>query len=173
MLALGPADSGTGAPAPVLRRHAGVTVRGLTELGYRVALLARQPEIGEGRLAPVELTRWHGAVARGLGLAADRSFYVCPHSAAAERRCDCAPPAPGLLVRAAAEQAIDLRRSFVVARDWNWVRAARRAGARSIGLREPQGREADRPAADYEVSGVGGVLPVVRAVRESELSAGG
>lgn len=55
--------------------------------------------------------------------------YVCPHAADS---CQCRKPAPGMLLRAAADLGINLRRSFVVGDSISDVRAGLAVGATSV-----------------------------------------
>lgn len=55
--------------------------------------------------------------------------YVCPHAA---NSCDCRKPAPGMLLRAAVDFGIDLRRSFVVGDSMTDVRAGLAVGATTV-----------------------------------------
>ena len=64
-------------------------------------------------------------------------FYYCPHHPngvipALSIACDCRKPAPGLLLRAAAERNVDLARSWFIGDILNDVEAGRRAGCRTI-----------------------------------------
>ena len=64
-------------------------------------------------------------------------FYYCPHHPRGgvpgyAVACDCRKPAPGLLLRAAAELGLDLRRSWLVGDILDDVEAGRRAGCRTV-----------------------------------------
>ena len=94
-----------------------------------------------------------------LGLAAINSvlrhhvdvdaLYVCPHDN--DDGCSCRKPKPGMLLRAAAELSLDLRRSFMVGDRWSDVAAGREAGCRTVYIdRGYQEKQADGP--DHVVS---------------------
>lgn len=55
--------------------------------------------------------------------------YVCPHAA---NCCDCRKPAPGMLLRAAADFSINLHRSFVVGDSITDVQAGLAVGATTV-----------------------------------------
>jgi D-glycero-D-manno-heptose 1,7-bisphosphate phosphatase len=65
------------------------------------------------------------------------SFYYCPHHAQgviAQYRleCECRKPKPGMLLRAAGELGIDLRRSLMVGDKISDIAAGKSAGTRSV-----------------------------------------
>jgi HAD superfamily hydrolase (TIGR01662 family) len=64
-------------------------------------------------------------------------FYYCPHYPngsvpAFATICDCRKPAPGMLLKAAREQDIDLTRSWLVGDILDDIEAGRRAGCRTV-----------------------------------------
>src|SRR4051794_18945963 len=64
-------------------------------------------------------------------------FYYCPHHpqgkiAGYTAECNCRKPAPGMILRAAAELGLDLDRSWMVGDILDDVEAGHRAGCRSI-----------------------------------------
>jgi D-glycero-D-manno-heptose 1,7-bisphosphate phosphatase len=58
------------------------------------------------------------------------SIEVCEHDDA--DRCSCRKPLPGLLMRAAERDGIELAESFMVGDRWRDIEAGRRAGCRSL-----------------------------------------
>lgn len=58
------------------------------------------------------------------------AIYVCTH--APEENCPCRKPKPGLLLQAAAELDLDLRRSYFVGDRFNDLETAARVGAKGI-----------------------------------------
>ncbi|MGB3296549.1 MAG: HAD family hydrolase [Phormidesmis sp.] len=64
-------------------------------------------------------------------------FYYCPHHpqgtvARYATACECRKPEPGLLLKAAADHAVDLSRSWMIGDILNDVEAGHRAGCRSV-----------------------------------------
>lgn len=121
-------------PAQIrLVRRAGPALASLASSGYALVVVTNQPGIAQGRFAPSAL---EGVRARidellsryGVALA---GFYHCPHDGGEARPCACRKPAPGMLVRAAAEMEIDLARSWMLGDILDDVEAGRRAGCRS------------------------------------------
>ena len=74
-------------------------------------------------------------------------FYYCPHHP--DERCACRKPEPGLLVEAAHDFGVDLRRSFVVGDKDIDMRLARAVGAK--GILVLTGRDDASPYADFTV----------------------
>ncbi len=78
-------------------------------------------------------------IARAGGPLLD-AFYVCPHHPNAtlpeyRKVCDCRKPRPGMLLQAAKDWNIDLKRSFMVGDRITDVIAGARAGCRTVLLR--------------------------------------
>ena len=107
--------------------------------GFRLVVITNQSGVARGRfgieaLEPVEDRLRELLAELGVPLA---GFWFCPHhpdGAVAEYAipCDCRKPAPGMVVRAAAELGIDLARSWFVGDILNDVEAGHRAGCRTI-----------------------------------------
>ncbi len=111
----------------------------LARLGYRLIVVSNQAGLALGRFdeAALEAAWRHLA---GLLAAQDVTldhFYYCPHHpegsvGALATACTCRKPAPGMLLRAAAEHGIDLASSWMVGDILNDVEAGRRAGCRTV-----------------------------------------
>lgn len=64
-------------------------------------------------------------------------FYYCPHHPEGKNKsfaihCDCRKPLPGLIIKAAEEQKIDLAASWMIGDILNDVEAGNRAGCRTV-----------------------------------------
>jgi len=87
-----------------------------------------------------------------LGTRVD-AYYACPHLPDAQeaRRpeyvvdCDCRKPRPGLLLRAAADMAIDLADSWMIGDSWRDVAAGHAAGVRTVRLAADPEHDQPRP----------------------------
>lgn len=79
-----------------------------------IVVVTNQSVIGRGLASAEEVDRIHDRLREALLVSGVRqlSIYVCPH--APEDSCECRKPLPGLLLRAAAELNLDLRRSVIV-----------------------------------------------------------
>ncbi|HJT77608.1 MAG TPA: HAD family hydrolase [Gemmataceae bacterium] len=127
-------------PAQVrLMPGAGAGLRRLHAAGFRLVVISNQSGVARGlfpeaALAGVEqrlreLLREEGVPLDG--------FYWCPHHpegtvAAYAVECDCRKPAPGLILRAAREQGIDLARSWFVGDILHDIEAGRAAGCTTV-----------------------------------------
>jgi D-glycero-D-manno-heptose 1,7-bisphosphate phosphatase len=99
----------------------------LAEAGLPLVVVTNQPDVGRGLLgreAVEEANRRLGAL---ISLTA---VYTCFHDD--PDGCDCRKPKPGLLLRAAAEHDLDLRRSVMVGDRWRDVEAGRAAGCATV-----------------------------------------
>ncbi|WP_337176196.1 HAD family hydrolase [Paludisphaera sp.] len=111
----------------------------LKGMGFRLIVVSNQSGVARGMfeeeaLGPVmqrlqELTTALGAPLDG--------FYYCPHhpQGSVDRyvlACDCRKPAPGMILRAAAEHGVDTAASWLVGDILDDVEAGRRAGCRAV-----------------------------------------
>jgi D-glycero-D-manno-heptose 1,7-bisphosphate phosphatase len=94
--------------------------------GLAVIVVSNQPGVALGRFAEEALSGVKAKLQASLKIDA---FYYCPHHP--EAGCECRKPNPGLLLRAAREQGIDLGRSWMIGDILNDVEAGRRAGCRT------------------------------------------
>lgn len=90
----------------------------------RIIVITNQAAVAKGLLSHVAardiLTRMKTEIEREGGRI--DGLYYCPH--ASTDGCDCRKPEPGLLLRAARDHALDLRRSFLVGDKVSDVQAA-------------------------------------------------
>lgn len=122
---------------------AGEFVREVRAAGYLTVVVTNQPGIAKGTLTPLRLDEIH---ARLFTLLAERGGVIdalrfCPHHPQGRpgaprtplvQECLCRKPAPGMLIDAAKELRIDLRRSWMVGDGLNDVQAGYAAGCRTI-----------------------------------------
>lgn len=106
-----------------------------------VVVVTNQPGIAKGTLTTQDLDAVNRRLAdllREEGAAWD-AIYVCPHhpqgdghDGAAVQDCECRKPKPGMLLLAARELGIDLRRSWMVGDGFTDVQAGRAAGCHTM-----------------------------------------
>ncbi|SDF84225.1 D-glycero-beta-D-manno-heptose 1,7-bisphosphate 7-phosphatase [Desulfovibrio legallii] len=117
-------------------------------VGYALVVVSNQSGLARGMydLADLRaLEAWVDADLAAKGAAID-AWYYCPHLPELTGPCTCRKPAPGLLLRAAAEMGLDLARSWMVGDRVRDVEAGLAAGCRCVLLRPAQGGyEADAP----------------------------
>lgn len=97
---------------------------------YKVVIVTNQSAVGRGLLLLktaqeinqrlIELIHDHGGQID--------SVYMCPHRP--EDGCSCRKPLPGLLLQAAHDLSLDLRRSWMIGDAWTDIQAGEAAGTR-------------------------------------------
>lgn len=104
----------------------------LNSIDAIVAVVSNQANIGRQLLTFEELQRIHAAMLGRIRASGGRvdAVYFCPHTPAAG--CSCRKPAPGMLLRAAAELKFALESAFMIGDQECDIEAARRAGCRPI-----------------------------------------
>lgn len=109
------------------------------ELGFRVIVISNQPGVAKREFTLDELEKMNAKIRRALadgGTHLDAEYYCLHHPEALvakyRKACDCRKPKPGLLLRAAAENDLDLSRSYFVGDGLVDVEAGRRAGCRTV-----------------------------------------
>lgn len=143
----------------------------LAELAQRdvaVIIATNQSAIGRGVVSAEMVKAINAELVRQIEVAGGRvdAVYVCPH--APEAGCDCRKPAPGMLLAAAADLALDLGASVFIGDAVSDALAAQAAGARAVLVRTGLGAgEALKLAA----AGLAGV-PVVADLAEALESVG-
>jgi D-glycero-D-manno-heptose 1,7-bisphosphate phosphatase len=109
--------------------------RQMSRAGYQLIIITNQAGIARGYYSEADfhrLTRWMLKEFRRHGIDIDDVYY-CPHHPVHgvgdyRRDCDCRKPAPGMIVRAAEEHSLDLRRSILVGDKATDIEAGRAAG---------------------------------------------
>jgi D-glycero-D-manno-heptose 1,7-bisphosphate phosphatase len=114
-------------------------LRALADAGYRLFVVSNQSGVARGLFsinALDGLQRRIRELFRGAGVSLD-GLYFCPHHPAGSVaeyavECSCRKPAEGLLLQAARDHVIDLRRSWMIGDILDDVEAGRRAGCRTV-----------------------------------------
>ncbi|MEA2684654.1 MAG: D-glycero-D-manno-heptose 1,7-bisphosphate phosphatase [Chloroflexota bacterium] len=121
----------------------------LTQAGYRIVVVSNQANVGRGLITRAQLDDLHRRMRQEVMRAggAIAALYYCEHLP--EDGCDCRKPAPGLLLRAAADLDIDLAATYFVGDHDSDVQAAVAAGARPLVVRSGRGHgSASAPVVD-------------------------
>jgi D-glycero-D-manno-heptose 1,7-bisphosphate phosphatase len=114
--------------------------------GVPVVVVTNQSGVARGYFPENRVAAVHvrlNEILAPCGAEVDR-FYFCPHHpkegiGSYRLACECRKPAPGMLLRAAAELHLDLSRSFMVGDKICDVQAGARAGCRTILVRTGYG----------------------------------
>lgn len=115
-------------------------IRKLREMGFVVVVATNQAVVARGWVEEQEVAHTHGWIQELLKRAGGGiidKFYFCPHhpnGTLPEYRvaCDCRKPRPGLLLKAAKELNIDLKRSYMIGDRLTDILAGQRAGCTTI-----------------------------------------
>jgi D-glycero-D-manno-heptose 1,7-bisphosphate phosphatase len=118
---------------------AAAAVRRLNDAGLPVVVVTNQSGVRRGYFPESLVHRVNELMTQQLAAAGARidAVYYCPHTSA--DACNCRKPKTGMLVQAAREHSLDLRRSFVVGDRYRDVEFAHNAQARSIFVRTGYG----------------------------------
>ena len=122
----------------------------LKAAGFLLIVVSNQPDVGRGAQTRETVEAIHDKLRAAVPALDD--IEVCYH--AGERHndpCDCRKPKPGMLLRAATDHGIDLRRSFLIGDRWRDVDCAHGAGCLAIFIDHGY-RESLRDRPDFTVS---------------------
>lgn len=130
-----------------LEPNAARALRCLRTAGFLPVLVTNQSGIARGLCTATEVEAVNARVqellrAAGVEL---QAVYVCPHHPDFTGACDCRKPAPGLLLQAERELRLDLAASVLVGDSVGDLEAARRAGVRAYGYRNPAAPAGEEP----------------------------
>ena len=116
----------------------------LADAGLRVIVVTNQRGIARGRMTEQDLAAIHARLTSAVAGAGGRmdAIYHCPHAGG----CECRKPAPGMLLRAAAEHRFSLAESAMVGDRAHDMAAAEAVGALRLYI---AGFDEPTPAADY------------------------
>lgn len=112
-------------------------VKLLNQHAFKLILITNQSGIGRGYFTEGALARIHRKMKEELareGAYVD-AIYYCPHHP--DDDCDCRKPKPKLVLRAAKEHDIDLKRSFIVGDEPKDIELGRAVGCRTILVKTP------------------------------------
>ena len=122
-------------------KGAGVFLRRLKQAGYLVVVVSNQPGLAKNTLTEERLAAVNRALARQLEREGDSwdEIRCCPHHPRGSgrknrhvKKCACRKPAPGLLLEAARERGLDLKKSWMVGDGLNDVQAGKAAGCKTV-----------------------------------------
>ncbi len=109
------------------------------DLGFKVIVISNQPGVAKRQFTYSEFDRMNAKIRREMakkGASFDAEYYCLHHPGAliAKYRldCDCRKPKPGMLLRAADENNVDLASSYFVGDSLLDVKAGKRAGCKTV-----------------------------------------
>jgi D-glycero-D-manno-heptose 1,7-bisphosphate phosphatase len=137
----------------------------LNQFGWRVVVATNQSGVGRGLFDMDTLAAIHDKMHRSLAQAGGRidAIFFCPH--AADSKCVCRKPKPGMLLEIASRFNVDLADVPVVGDSLRDLQAADAAGAQPVLVRTGKGEktEAD-PALPRGVRIYDNLAAMVRAL---------
>jgi D-glycero-D-manno-heptose 1,7-bisphosphate phosphatase len=119
--------------------------RRLKAAGFLLVIVTNQPDVGRGTQRKEMVEQMHGALLKQLPIDRIEVSYDSGDMPSEFRK-----PAPGMLLRAAGEIGIDLKRSFMVGDRWRDIDCGHAAGCTTI-LIDYGYREELRQAPDHRV----------------------
>lgn len=148
----------------------------LNRLGYLVVIVTNQPVVARGIIGPKEVDHIHAVMVDRFGKKGARidAVYYCPHHPQANVKkyrmaCKCRKPAPGMILRAAKEHGIDLKKSFFIGDSTRDVLAGNRAKVTMILVRTGHGGKDQwqfKGKADFTVRDLAAAVKVVKKARQ-------
>lgn len=108
-------------------------VRKIKRARFLMIIVTNQRGVARQKIDAAELDGIHRQLRDQFSAAgaAITGIYVCPH----EGGCECRKPAPGMLLRAAAEHEIDLHSSWVIGDSASDIEAGKRAGCGTVWIK--------------------------------------
>jgi D-glycero-D-manno-heptose 1,7-bisphosphate phosphatase len=119
----------------------------LKSQGFKLIIITNQSGIGRGFFSLEQYRAVEAEILRQLGNDLVDATYFCPHLP--DNGCDCRKPAAGMILQAAREHRVDLRRSFLIGDKESDVQCGRNAGVRTIRVRTGLDRETINSVADW------------------------
>jgi D-glycero-D-manno-heptose 1,7-bisphosphate phosphatase len=127
--------------------YSAAAVRALNRAGLLAIVATNQAGVARGYFPESLIHEVHDALRARLSEGGARldGVYVCMHHPSVgeppyRQECDCRKPKPGMLLRAAAELDVDLRRSYVIGDREGDLKLAWSVGARAVLVRSGYGR---------------------------------
>jgi D-glycero-D-manno-heptose 1,7-bisphosphate phosphatase len=123
-------------------------VRLINENGMKAVVISNQAGVAKGLFTEEFVIKTNDYLKNILsqqGACID-NFYYCPHhptegTETYRQTCDCRKPAPGMLLQAAQDLNIDLKKSYFVGDRFHDMEAAKKAGVKGILVKTGYGSE--------------------------------
>jgi D-glycero-D-manno-heptose 1,7-bisphosphate phosphatase len=131
----------------------------LKAANFLLVVITNQPDVGRGTQSREGVEAMNLKMQSALPIL-DR-IEICYHGGEAYGEpCDCRKPRPGMILRAAAELNIDVKKSYVIGDRWRDVDCARATGCRAIFIQRGY-KETLREAPDFTVANFKDAVSVV------------
>jgi D-glycero-D-manno-heptose 1,7-bisphosphate phosphatase len=123
----------------VVYPKAAEAVKKIHAAGYEAIVVSNQAGVARKQFSYQEFLKMNEKIRRALsrkGAHLDAEYYCLHHPRALikkyKKNCDCRKPKPGLLIRAAKENNLDLKKCFFVGDSLTDVQAGRKAGCNTV-----------------------------------------
>ncbi len=120
--------------------------RRLHDAGFKLIVVTNQPDVKNGLQTMENVEEIHRKIRKALPL---DGIKACFHTDS--DRCQCRKPKPGMLLEAAKDWSIDLKKSYMVGDTWKDTDAGKAAGCQTIWVRHPGYAESEKVSADETV----------------------
>lgn len=116
-------------------------LRRVARSAFALVIFTNQSAVGRGIITLAQALEINRRVVAEIVAEGGRidGCYLCPHHPA--EGCDCRKPAPGMLLRAAAELGLDLAHSYAIGDAASDLQAAKAAGVQGMLVLTGRGRE--------------------------------
>ena len=101
-------------------------IKEIKTLGYIPLCVTNQPDISRGLLSIDDFIKMNNLV-KATGI---KYVYYCPHDDS--DNCNCRKPKPGMLLQAAEDFDIDLKKSFMIGDSWKDMAAGEKVGCKTV-----------------------------------------
>lgn len=127
---------------------AGEAICCLSRAGFKIVVITNQSGVARGYYSEETLQNIHKKMQKDLAYfnAHVDSIYYCPHHP--NDACSCRKPKPGLIMLAAEELVLDLKKSFMIGDSLSDMKAGKRAGCKTV-LINHSGNHAGDTSVDY------------------------
>ena len=116
-----------------------VAIKLLNDLGYLVIVISNQSGVARGYYTEDQISLFNNTLINEIQKKGGNidAIYYCPHHPYAiiekyKKNCNCRKPQPGMILQAAQEYNIDLKKSFVVGDKLSDIEAGKNAGCQTI-----------------------------------------
>jgi D-glycero-D-manno-heptose 1,7-bisphosphate phosphatase len=131
----------------------------LKNAGFLLIVVTNQPDVGRGTQSRESVEAIHAKLRADLP--ALDGIEVCFHAGASHGEpCDCRKPKPGMLLRAAVDHGIDVKRSYLIGDRWRDVDCAHAAGCRAVFIDRGY-REQLREIPEFTVTTFGEAVTII------------
>lgn len=103
-------------------------IKKASDKGFFCIVITNQPDIARGLTTAESIQAVHDAILEEIPEII--KFFTCPH--VVEDDCICRKPKPSMILQAADEYGVDLRKSFFIGDRWTDILAAQSSGVRSV-----------------------------------------